>query len=260
MLAVSDSIYLRDGDWYLPTRFAGGPWSADAQHGGPPSALLAGAVERVEPAGMFVARITVELLRPVQMVPHRIEVDVLRPGKRVQLIGARLLSADGEIARATALRIRQDPDITAGEPIHDTAPPGPPESGAERAAFEGFPHFFADALNVRYLAGGADLAGPATAWIRLVIPLVEGEEPTPLQRVVVAADTGNGISSQLDFRRHVFINPDLTVYLHRELIGEWICLDSKTDLGQGTGLAQSALFDQQGLIGRSLQSLYVDTR
>lgn len=257
---MNEAIYLRDGEWFVPTRFAGGPWSADAQHGGPPSALLAGAIERIEPAGMFVSRITVELLKPVQMVPHRIEVEVLRPGKRVQLIGARLSSADGEVARATALRIRTDNTIDPGASLHSAAPPAPPSSGIERPAFEGFPHFFADAIEVRYLAGGADLPGPATAWIRLVIPLVEGEEPTPLQRVVVAADTGNGISSELDFREHIFINPDLTVYLHREPVGEWILLDAATDVSAGTGLAQSALFDEQGSIGRSLQALYVDGR
>lgn len=260
MLAVSDAVYVRDGEWFVPTRLAGGPWSADAQHGGPPSALLAGAIERVEPAGMFVSRVTVELLRPVQMVPHRIEVEVLRQGKRVQLIGARLSSADGEVARATALRIRTDDAIDPGPSIHSTGPPAPPSTGIERPFFEGFRHFFADAIEVRYLAGGADLPGPATAWIRLSAPLVEGEEPSPLQRVVVAADTGNGISSELGFQEHVFINPDLTVYLHRELVGEWVLLDAVTDISAGTGLAQSALSDEQGPIGRSLQALYVDRR
>jgi hypothetical protein len=255
---VNEAIYSRDGDWFVPTRSAGGPWSPEAQHGGPPSALLAGAIERVEPTEMFLSRITIELLRPVQMVPHRVEVEMLRPGKRVQLIGARLLSAEGEVARATALRIRADEEIDPGPPIHAEAPPDPPENGIERPAFDGFPHFFADAVDVRYLAGGADIAGPATAWIRLAIPLVDGEEPSPLQRVVVAADTGNGISSELDFREYLFINPDLTVYLHRALIGEWVLLNAVTDISSGTGLAQSALSDQHGAIGRSLQALYVD--
>ena len=257
---MSESIYVRDGEWYVPTRLAGGPWSAEAQHGGPPSALLAGAMERVEPVGMFLSRITVELLRPVGMVPHRIETEILRPGKRVQLIGARLMSKEGEVARAIALRIRTDNDIDPGPSLHAAAPANPPEAGIERSAFDGFPHFFADAIDVRYLTGGPDLAGPSTAWIRLAIPLVEGEEPSPLQRVIVAADTGNGISSELDFRQHIFINPDLTVYLHREPIGEWVLLEAETHIAAGTGVAQSALSDQQGPIGRSLQALFVDRR
>ena len=254
---MTESIYERDGDCYVPSHLAGGPWSPDSQHGGPPSALLAGAIERVRPPDMFVARLTVELLKPVQMIPHRIEVETLRPGKRVQLIGARLLSADGEVARATALRIRRDGDITQ-EPLHVLRQPRPPDKGETHQEFGGFRHFFADAVEVRYLSGAAEVPGPATAWIRLAVPLVAGEEPSRLQRVVVAADTGNGISAELDFRENVFINPDLTVYLHRLPVGEWIFLDSVTDLGEGTGLAQSALFDQEGPIGRSLQALYVD--
>ena len=59
-------------------------------------------------------------------------------------------------------------------------------------------------------------------------PLVAGEEPTPLQRVLIAADSGNGISSTLDFRRYLFINVDLTVHLHRLPAGEWVCLDAVT--------------------------------
>lgn len=254
---MTEAIYERHGDWLVPSRLAGGPWSADSQHGGPPSALLAGAIEQVHPSDMFVARLTVELLKPVQMIPHRIEVETLRPGKRVQLIGARLQSADGEVARATALRIRRDPDVTQ-EPLHILPQPEPPEGGENHQEFGGFRHFFADAIEVRYLSGAAEVPGPATAWIRLAVPLVAGEEPSRLQRVIVAADTGNGISAELDFRANVFVNPDLTVYLHRLPVGEWICLDSVTDLGEGTGLAQSALFDQEGPIGRSLQALYVD--
>ena len=59
-------------------------------------------------------------------------------------------------------------------------------------------------------------------------PLVAGEEPSPLQRVLVAADSGNGVSATLDWDRYLFINVDLTVHLHRPLDGEWVCLDSIT--------------------------------
>ena len=96
-------------------------------------------------------------------------------------------------------------------------------------------------------------------WFRLRVPVVGGEEPSPLQRVLVAADFGNGISSVLDYERFVFINPDLTIYLHRLPIGEWVCLEAVSRVEpQGIGLAESRLWDERGLIGRSLQSLLVD--
>jgi hypothetical protein len=112
----------------------------------------------------------------------------------------------------------------------------------------------------RFVAGGFDRPGPATDWLRLRVPIIEGEAVSPLSRVAAAADFGNGISwvlSRLD--GWGFINPDLTIYLHRLPIGEWVCLEAVSRVEpHGIGLAESRLWDERGLIGRSLQSLLVD--
>ena len=93
------------------------------------------------------------------------------------------------------------------------------------------------------------------------LPLVEGEEPTPLQRVLVAADSGNGVSATLDWSAYLFINVDLTVHLHRLPAGEWVCLDAvTTPEPTGIGLADTALHDERGPIGRALQTLLVRER
>jgi hypothetical protein len=92
-------------------------------------------------------------------------------------------------------------------------------------------------------------------------PLLEGEAPSPYQRVAVAADSGNGISAILDYERYAFVNADLTINLLRRPVGEWVCLDARTCLGpDGGGLAESALYDVHGLIGRATQSLAVRAR
>ena len=78
------------------------------------------------------------------------------------------------------------------------------------------------------MAGGFLEPGPAIVWMRMRHPLIAGEPPTPLQRVLVAADSGNGVSATLDWRRYLFINVDLTVQLHRLPVGEWVCLDAIT--------------------------------
>ena len=65
------------------------------------------------------------------------------------------------------------------------------------------------AMEFRFVAGSFLELGPATVWSRH--PLVAGEVPSPLCRVLVAADSGNGVSASLDFRRWRFINPELTV-------------------------------------------------
>jgi hypothetical protein len=101
--------------------------------------------------------------------------------------------------------------------------------------------------------------GPAAVWFRLTVPIVEGEEPSPLQRVAAAADFGNGISGTLERGAHLFINPDLSVYVHREAQGEWIGLDAATAVEPyGIGLAVGVLRDETGRIGTSLQSLIID--
>ena len=113
----------------------------------------------------------------------------------------------------------------------------------------------------RFAAGTWAEPGPVTVWIRLCVPVVAGEEPSGLQRVMAAADFGNGVSRELSWEDFVFINPDLTVHLLRPAAGEWICLDARTILGaEGSGLAECALFDEHGRIGRSVQSLFVDRR
>ena len=93
-------------------------------------------------------------------------------------------------------------------------------------------------------------------WFRLNHPLVKGEAPSPYQRVAVAADSGNGVSAALDFAKYVFVNCDLTINLLRRPVGESICLQAQSLFGgNGSGLAESALFDEQGLIGQATQSL-----
>lgn len=92
-------------------------------------------------------------------------------------------------------------------------------------------------------------------------PLVEGELPSPLTRVLVLADSGNGASSELDIGSWQFINPELTVHLHREPVGEWVCLDGSTTISAGgVGLATSLLSDLDGPIGVGAQSLLVSPR
>jgi hypothetical protein len=93
------------------------------------------------------------------------------------------------------------------------------------------------------------------------VPVVPGEAPSPLERTLAAADFGNGISAVVSWDDYLFVNPELTVYLLRDPVGEWIGLDSRTAIDPGgIGLAESTLHDEQGPFGRALQSLYVSKR
>jgi hypothetical protein len=244
-----------DGRW-LPTDASRGPWSPDALHGGPSATLLARAVEPLL-APLQPVRLTVELLRPVPVAPLVVEAEEIRPGRKVRMAAARLIHDDTVVASATALAIRTD-EVEVPEQVLPL-PPAPPEEGTALVSdVIGYPAFHSHGVDHRFVMGSFVESGPATDWIRLLVPVVPDETPSGLQRVCAAADFGNGVSRVTSFDALTFINPDLTIYLEREPVGEWICIDARSRLhGHGIGLAESALSDRQGRIGRAVQSLLV---
>ena len=261
---MADAIFVPEGERFVPTELARGPWTPEAQHGGPPAALLARCLDRAEGgAGMMVARLTVELLRPVPVAPLDVTVSVARPGRKVQLLAGSLRAGGVEVARATALRIRRA-DLPLPPSLRSAPGPRPSQAGADSASpwagLIDYPAFHSQGVEHRFVAGSFAEPGPATDWIRLRVPLVAGEETAPLARVAAVADFGNGISWVLNRNDGwQFINPDLTMYLHRLPVGEWVCLDAVTMVEpHGVGMAESRLWDERGPLGRSLQTLLLD--
>jgi hypothetical protein len=261
---MPESIFVAAGEGFMPTDFARGPWTPAAQHGGAPAALLARAVERFDGGGaMVVARLTIELLRPVPIAPLSVRTRMVRPGKKVQLVEASLTAADTEVARCTGLRMRRAELPLSRRIAEIEVPPGPMTGEPHLPAWDpmvSYTAFHRDGVEHRFVAGGFSELGPATDWIRLRVPLIAGEETSPLCRVAAAADFGNGISAALSRGDgYTFINPDLTIYLHRYPVSEWVCLQARTDVAPvGVGMAESLLFDERGSIGRSVQSLFID--
>lgn len=261
---MADALFERDGDRFLPTELARGPWSPNALHGGPSAALLARAAERFEGSeGMLVTRVTVELLRPVPVAPLVLTAHLRRPGRKVQLIEVSLSAGPTEVARATALRIRIL-DLPVPPERDAPAPPSGSESGRPArlwgAPQADYPAFHNLGVDHRIVAGGFDRPGPTTDWIRLRVPVVAGEPVSALERVAAAADFGNGISWVVPrLEGWQFINPDLTIVLHRHPMDEWVCLEAETMVqSSGIGLAESRLWDRSGRLGRAVQSLLID--
>ena len=272
-------------DGFLATELTRGPWDPGLQHAGPPAALLGRAIEaHGDRTGLRVARITFEIARPVPIAELTVATRTLRAGRSIELVEATLSSGGTELMRATALRIRTadlglpvEPGLPAGsgvpaEPGLLAEPdlpaelvPGPRLPGPSAGRVE--PFFptgqevgYHTAMEFRFVAGSFLELGPATVWMRMRHPLIPGEPPSPLSRVLIAADSGNGVSAALDFRTWRFINPDLTVYLLRYPAGEWVALEASTAAADGIGLADTTLHDEQGPIGRSAQALFIDRR
>lgn len=257
---MTDAFFLPLGeDRWQATAHTSGPWDARFQHGGPPSALLGRAIERCAPrAELAVARVTVELLGAVPVGELALRVRLARPGRSVELVEAALTAAGRDVARAQAWRVLRTA-APAVPPRHPPAPPLP-DRGADQVP-GGWLSGYLSAVEWRFVRGRLDHPGPATAWTRLRVPIVPDEEPSPLQRVLAVADSGNGISSELEIASWHFINPELSVHLHREAVGEWVCLDAATTISPGgVGLATSVLSDLDGPVAVGAQSLLVAPR
>lgn len=259
-----EAFYERDGEVFVATELTRGPWDPGAQHAGPPAALLGYAIEQLPDAAEFqVGRLTFEILRSIPIAPVRLAARVARPGRRVQMVEAELSDEAGEVLmRVRGWRLRRAAVEIPDEATVSMTPPPPPEEGAEVGFFPtDQEHGYHSAMDARFVSGGFMEPGPATVWLRMRQPLVAGEEPTPLQRLLVVADVGNGVSAALDFRRFLFINVDLTVQLERLPAGEWICIDAVTlPQPNGLGTAESVLSDAAGRIGRGLQTLLISER
>jgi acyl-coenzyme A thioesterase PaaI-like protein len=253
------AVFQAENGRFVATELARGPWDAGAQHGGAPAALLMRAFERLPAAdGLTIARVTYEFLRPVPLGELSVVAEAIRPGRRVQLSEAAVLAPDGtEVVRARALQVQLADGIPT--PLVP-APPGP-WVGRDNDFDPPFrPMFALDALEIRFVAGSFG-GGPSTAWFRLQAPIVAGEEPSPLQRLAAAGDFGNGISAILPWDEYVFINPDLTLYIERPPVGEWIALEAQTTIAPGgIGAAEGVLYDARGRVGRATQALLVARR
>ena len=258
---LPDCLYEPENGLFLPTGLTRGPWDRRYQHAGPPAALLARAVERaggVQPGQ--AGRLAYDILRPVPLAPHRIALRTLRPGRNVEQIEATLLDDESgdELMRLNAWRLRTEAHAL---PDGLGAPDPPPPPGTGRSSLPRFwtePVAYHAALEWNFIHGEFDEPGPAACWTRLKVPVVRGDDASPLERLLVMADAASGISHVLDWQRWQFINVELGIHLERPPEGEWMAMDAVTRLGpSGAGLCTSVLSDERGRVGVSTQTLRV---
>ena len=258
-----EAFYERDGAGFVATELTRGPWDPGAQHAGPPAALIGRALEELPEADDFqVCRVTFEILRSIPIAPVEVEARIVRPGRRVQMLEAELRVEGEVLMMARAWRLRT---ASVDLPEEATAilpgPSLPSEPGPTTFLPSGHDVGYHSAMELRFASGSFVELGPGTAWLRMRHPLVAGEEPSPLERTLIAADVGNGISAAIDFRRFLFVNVDLTVQLERLPEGEWVCVDAITlPRARGNATAESVLSDERGRLGRALQTLLVAER
>ncbi|MGI9233450.1 MAG: thioesterase family protein [Woeseiaceae bacterium] len=248
----------RDREWFVGRDGARGPWSADACHAGPVTGLIARALERAVTDKQLV-RLTTDYARPIPMAGFRIDSTVTRNGRAAAIGVATLTDADGKVcATATSLHLMKSnfdalPTTTELGPSRRDATPG---KFAVEHAHHDLP-FFRDAIQVAYPPGEDSSPGPTTLWMKTP-PLLNDEVPTPFQRICPLADCGNGTSRNAELTDLTFVNPDLTIHLHRLPESEWLASSAVSFWEPtGVGLSRATLFDEQGPVGSALQTLLI---
>ena len=249
-----------DGDWFQPTDHCRGPWDPDACHAGPPAGLMARAVEALVPTQRLV-RLTVDLVRPIPHAGFRLVAETARAGRTVSTTVVAILDADGRervSARGLHITAREGLELptTRWDPpsLRDSEPGGFPLRAPRR---HDLPAFNGPGVEVRYPPGEVSTPGPTTVWMRTV-PLLPDEDPSPFQRICPLADCGNAISRNAEPDVVAFVNPDLTIVLHRDPVGEWLGSSAVSRWEpSGIGMADALLFDEQGAVGRAVQTLVV---
>src|SRR5580693_46572 len=253
------AYYLPRGNQrYQPTRATESPWDRTAQHGGPPAALLAHAIDQSVEGPLRIGRLSVDMLGPIPLREAVIEVSVIKPGRRVHLTEARM-SVEGRVAvtaRAWHIATGDRPPVRGEE---QSVPAPLPSRPTTQNFYPGLDDWgYGRSIEWRFTRGSFDTLGPADVWARVRLPLVEGVALTGQDRVLIAADSANGLSLSLPLKQWFSIPPTMTVTLLRPPTGAWVHLACRTYLtGDGVGLARADLSDPDGFIGEVAQPLLV---
>jgi hypothetical protein len=227
---------------WQPSPLAAGPFAG--LQGGAVASLLTAEVEAMAADRDWGTAIgvTVWYLRPTPLAALRTQPATVATGGRVTVVDNVLWPGDETqpcaMARVTLSRERQI--AVAGLPDRSAKRIDPtllPER--TRRAPHGRP-WFMDAMEAR--------AGDGMAWFRLRGPVVDGAGP--LTGVLGPADWTHGIDRPVE-QAVADPNPNLTVHLFRNPVGEWIGIRPQTrwQASRGLGIGHGVLFDVEGEIG-----------
>ncbi|MFG1931967.1 thioesterase family protein [Mycobacterium sp. NPDC048908] len=237
-------------------------WDPEIQHGSPPLALLTKLIEELAAdSGLRVGRLTLDILGAIPVSTVRARAWVERPGSRISMMAAEMLASKPDaterpVARVTAwlLATTDTADATT-----DRYPP----------LVEGdsipVPHSWHGATGyletVRWRTQRLADGQTSEAWLSPLVPVVDSEPVTDLQRLAMVADSVNGVGAALDPEKFVFMNTDTVVHLHRLPSGQDFGLRARGSIGpDGIGVTTADVFDRQGFIGTVAQTLLVQRR
>lgn len=256
---MADAFYTQtETDVFDSSPLTAGPWGPQAQHAGPPAALLVRQIEHYQPRAQHrLARVAVDILAPIPVASLKVTVESVRQGKQVELLQASALVDGHTVLIARAWRMAAtSADFPEQRPPHEPEPDEfhltPQDVTLPGAHMDGY----MSAVDWCFEHGSFADLGPAKAWVRPSVALLDGESMSGWQRALTVADSGSGISLCLSPLQHPVINCDLTLVLDRDPTGEWIGLDARTTTTSGGGAMTAAtVYDQTGPAGSATQTL-----
>ncbi len=243
-------FFTRERDTFHPTEVANGPWDPKSLHGRVIIGLLGFVIEERHSGPELVpARLTVDMFRlPTIDKPVEVTTRLVRDGLRIRVVEAEFVSGGVSMARASCqlLRRTQNPDGNIWSPPNwdaprpaDIPPPTDPRLGMHGK------------WTTRPIVGHMGSLGARRLWMSEVRELVEGHALTPFVRVAVAADFASPFANAGDAGL-AFINSDVTVYLYRLPVNEWIGFEVVNHhSAEGIAIGECWLYDEQGPIGAS---------
>ncbi len=249
-------FHIDDDGWILGNDAARGPWAKNGCHGGPVAGILARAAEQ-EVADKQLVRITIDLCRPVPLDGFKITYSHTHAGRNVSRGTLQLKNKDDSICATASTLFLPSEDI--GD-VKTTAIDTP--KFAEASAFA-FPKIVAShghstfADHVVLACKGEWRNGPNTIWMRAP-RLLAHEELSGFQTICPLSDCCNGFSRNEEVQSVSFINPDLSIQLHRLPTSDWIGAKFSSQWeSNGIGLASALLFDDVGPIGAAQQIVFL---
>jgi Acyl-CoA thioesterase C-terminal domain/Acyl-CoA thioesterase N-terminal domain len=236
-------------------------WDETIQHGSPPLALMTKAVEELTAgSGMRVGRLTLDILGAIPVAPVKVRTWVDRPGSRISLVAAEMLAtrpdgSDRAVARLSAWLLATSDTADAANRhaplVEGGAVPNP-------HAWVGAPGYLETVSWRKQVSADGEAA---VVWMSPLVPLVDNEPLTDLQRLAMVVDSANGVGAAIDPNDFLFMNTDTTVHLHRAPAGGDFALRARGSIGpDGIGVTTADIFDRHGFIGTSAQTLLVQRR
>lgn len=241
---MTEYYFQEQSGHFLPAPAARGPWDPNSLSGSAMVGLLAFAIEReVDTSDYMPARLTVDMYRLPDFSPIDIRINVVRDGYRIKVVDAEFFANEKSMARASCQLLRKtaNAEVKVWRPDDWDVPlpedlPEPKEDWGR---------------NRRVIEGAMSTHGRKRMWLAEDRALVAGTPLSPWMRAALVADLTNPWANSGEGGLG-YINSDVTLYLHRPPIDEWVGIDVVNhDATEGVAIGECWLYDRMGRIGSS---------